>query len=157
MSWFRPLVVLLALGACGFEPVNAPGSGFSSLQGRILVDAPETREGFVLVQRLEERLGRGGIQDFTLEHAINIRQQGLAVDPEGDVRRFNLLGRVDWALRRKETGDILASGVVENFTGYSATGTTVATLTAEQDARQRLMTILADQIVQRLQAARIDA
>jgi LPS-assembly lipoprotein len=44
----------------------------------------------------------------------------------------------------------VTSGSVDNFTGYSATGTTVATLAAERDAQERLMTILADQIVTRL-------
>ena len=41
---------------------------------------------------------------------------------------------------------IVASGNVQNFTGYSATGSTVETLAGERDAQRRLMTILADQI-----------
>lgn len=150
---YKALLIPLALAACGFEPVNT-GAG-AALRGQVLVEAPETRADFLLVQRLEERLGRGGVNVYALDHTIKLSTQGLAIDPEGDVRRFNLLGQVDWVLRDLSTGDIQASGVVENFTGYSATGTTVATLTAERDATERLMTILADQIVQRLQAARL--
>jgi LPS-assembly lipoprotein len=41
-------------------------------------------------------------------------------------------------------------GRVSDFTGFSATGSTVATLAAERDATARLMVILADQIVDRL-------
>ncbi len=74
-------------------------------------------------------------------------------DLEGNTRRFDLKGTVDYALRDLTTGQIVTSGKVENFTGYSATGTTVATLAGEQDAQVRLMTILADQIVTRLFAA----
>ena len=39
------------------------------------------------------------------------------------------------------------SGVLDSFTAYSATGTTVATLTARRDAEERLMINLADQLV----------
>ena len=42
---------------------------------------------------------------------------------------------------------------MDNFVGYSATGTTVATLAAKRDATERLMTILADEIVLQLQAS----
>jgi LPS-assembly lipoprotein len=42
---------------------------------------------------------------------------------------------------------------VDSFTSYSATGSTVAGLTAKEDAGRRLMVILADQIVARLMVA----
>ena len=41
---------------------------------------------------------------------------------------------------------------MQSFTSYSATGSTVAGLAAEEDAALRLMHILADQIVTRLLA-----
>ena len=44
----------------------------------------------------------------------------------------------------------MAGGTVQSFTGYSATGSTVAGLTAKADAARRLMRILADQVVQDL-------
>jgi LPS-assembly lipoprotein len=47
------------------------------------------------------------------------------------------------------------SGSVDNFTSYSATGTTVATLAAERDAQERLMIQLADQIFVRLASAEL--
>ena len=46
----------------------------------------------------------------------------------------------------------MTSGTVQSFTSYSATGSTIATLAAQRDARARLMQILADQIAQRLAA-----
>ncbi|HCQ58330.1 MAG TPA: hypothetical protein DIU10_10575, partial [Sulfitobacter sp.] len=56
-------------------------------------------------------------------------------------------------LRVQLGGQIVTSGKVESFTGYSATGTTVATRAAELDAQERLMVILADLVVSRLYAA----
>ena len=66
-----------------------------------------------------------------------------------------MIGKVDFILRDLTAGQIESSGTVENFTGYSATGTTVATLAAEHDAQTRLMTMLADQIVTQLYAANL--
>jgi LPS-assembly lipoprotein len=48
------------------------------------------------------------------------------------------------------TGATVASGRVQSFTAYAATGSTVAGLAAEEDAGLRLMRLLADQVVARL-------
>ena len=52
----------------------------------------------------------------------------------------------------RTTATRVTGGRVESFTSWSATGSTVAGLTAEEDARLRLMRILADDIVARLLA-----
>ena len=140
----------LALAACGFQPVYGPGGTGTLLQNRVLVDGPNDRNGYLLTRELEERLGRANPAAFGLALNITTTEDRLAIDPAGNTRRFNLLGTVDYALRDLNTGNVVASGKVENFTGYSATGSTVATLAAEQDAQKRLMNILADQIVTRL-------
>ena len=149
------LLAPLALAACGFQPVYGPGGTGRQLQNRVLVDEPDTRNGFLLTRALEERLGRANPADYGMSLTIRTQQDGLAIDAEGDTRRFNLLGSVDYALRNLDSGDVVVSGSVDNFTGYSATGSTVATLAAEQDAQERLMSILADQIVTRLFASDI--
>lgn len=152
---FRTLFVLLSLAGCGFQPVNGPGGTGAALQGKVEIAEPETRDSFLLVQRLEERLGRSGTPEYQLSLSLNVTEQSLAINPEGDVERFNLIGQAEYSLRDVSTGEIALSGKVNNFTGYSATGTTVASLAAERDARRRLMTILGDQIVQRLQAGQL--
>lgn len=75
----------------------------------------------------------------------------MGITPENAITRYNLLGRVDWTLFGPD-GQRLTGGKVESFTSYSATGSTVAGLAAEEDAAFRLMRILADQIVTRLLA-----
>ena len=151
----RRLILLapLALAACGFQPVYGPGGNGIALQNRVLVVKPDERYGYFLTREIEERLGRASAPAYGLALTITTKEEGLATDLEGNTRRFNLVGSVDYALRDLATGQIVTSGKVENFTGYSATGTTVATLAGEQDAQVRLMTILANQIVTRLSAA----
>ncbi|MEM6306030.1 MAG: LPS assembly lipoprotein LptE [Pseudomonadota bacterium] len=152
--WSRRTMLLtpLVFGACGFQPVFGPGGTGRALQNRVLVQAPDNRDEFLLVQALEERLGRTDAPAYDLSLSITTVEEGLAIDRAGNTRRFNLLGSAEFTLSDMATGAVITSGTVENFVGYSATGTTVATLASEEDAQARLMRILADQIVRRLYA-----
>lgn len=153
MSLFDRRTVLLmplAVAACGFQPVYGTGGNGQKLQGRVLVSEPDNRDAFLVTRRIEQRLGRGSDPVYDLSLVVTSRADGLAVNQQGYITRYNLLGAADYVLTDTRNGQIAASGSVDNFTGYSTTSTTVATLAAERDARQRLMVILADQIVTRL-------
>lgn len=140
----------LALMACGFAPAYGPGGVAQGLQGRIRVADPGDKRGFDLVERLEERLGRSEAAQFDLAYTIVTEVQTVGITPENAITRYHLTGHVDWTLTSRETGQRATGGRVQGFTAYSATGSTVAGLTAEEDAAYRLMRILADQIVTRL-------
>lgn len=147
----RSLILLpLALAACGFAPAYGPGGAAADLQGSVRVAAPTDKNGFDLVERLEERLGLANGPRFDLTYTISTSAVGVGITPEDATTRFHLTGTVEWSLISRETGSRVAGGTVESFTAYSATGSTVAGLTAEEDAAYRLMRILADQIVTRL-------
>ena len=142
----------LALVACGFAPAYGPGGVADGLQGRIRVADPDDKLGFDLVERLEERLGRPEAARFDLGYSIVTKAESLGITPEDAITRFHLTGHIDWTLTNRETGQRATGGRVQGFTAYSATGSTVAGLAAEEDAAYRLMRILADQIVTRLLA-----
>ncbi|WP_101067256.1 LPS assembly lipoprotein LptE [Roseovarius salinarum] len=146
----------LALAGCGFTPVYGPQGGGRAIQGAVRVDAPEGREGYLLTRTLEERLGRGGKSRYGLSHAVETRERGAAIATGNVTTRYTLLGEATYALRDLDDGRVLLSGKVDSFTSYSASGSTVATTAAREDARERLMTILADQIVDRLLLAAPD-
>lgn len=161
MSLFnrRTLLALpLALAACGFTPVYGPGGTGTKLNGQVLVQEPSTQAGYLLTRHMETRLGRsaGGAR-YALDLTIDLDEDDLAINSSGDITRYNVIGNVEFALRDSTTGTIITSGKVQNFTAYSATGTTVATLAAEQDALERLMVILGDQITARLYATDVPA
>lgn len=153
MARICALLVLLSLSACGFEPVYGTGGAGTVLQNRVMVDKPDDRAGFFMVQRLEERLGRASDPAFRLAIDLSVREESRAIDPEGDIRRFHLIGAATYTLIEAGTGAEIQTDTVNNFVGYSATGTTVATLAARRDAQERLITILADEIVLKLQAS----
>ena len=153
MSLFdrRSLFALpLILAACGFKPVYGPGGTGQQIQNAILVAEPSDRNTYLLVRRIEERLGRPNPVRYTLSLNLQTQTQGLEIDPAGNTNRFNLIGTAGYILTDAQTGEEVSSGTVNRFTGYSATDNTVATLAAERDANERLMVILADLVVQRL-------
>lgn len=142
----------MALAACGFSPAYAPGGSGSALQNTILAAEPRDKPAFDLVERIEERLGPSDAPRFGLSYAIKLKTVGVAISTANAITRYNLTGAVDWQLTDAATGARLTGGRAENFTSYSATGSTIAGLAAEEDAAQRLMRILADQIVSQLLA-----
>jgi len=143
----------LALAGCGFTPAYGPGGGAAELRGRIALKAPGDKLTFDLNARLEDRLGAASAPIYLLTCAITTNATGVAITPDGAVTRYNLTGTAAWRLVETATGNERLTGTAKSFTSYSATGSTVAGLAAEEDARGRLMVILADQIVTRLIAA----
>lgn len=141
-----------ALAACGFSPAYAPDGSAEALRGQVLPDAPGNASEFVFATRLEDRLGRASDARFALGYTVSTRAEGLAITADQATLRFNLVGRVDFSVRDRATGQVLTSGSVDSFTSYSAIGTTVATRASETDAARRLYVILADQVVSRLVA-----
>jgi LPS-assembly lipoprotein len=144
------LLAPLALAACGFTPAYAPGGAANKLLGTVRVQDPTTKNGFDLVERLEERLGRPETIRYDLTYTITTEAVGVGITTENEITRFNLKGVIDYTLTDRASGARVAGGRVQNFTAYSATGSTVAGLAAEEDAAYRLMRILADQIIARL-------
>lgn len=149
----RTLLLLPLLAACGFTPAGAPGGPVMALQGTVRVADPSDRNAFDLVERLEERLGRPAAPRFDLTYAISTEAIGVGLTPEAEITRYNLTGRIDWSLTDRTTQARVAGGTVRNFTSYSAVGSTVAVLAAEEDAGTRLMRAMGDQIVTQLIAA----
>ena len=142
----------LALAGCGFAPAYAPGGPAARLRGAVLVDAPTGRPGYLLTRHIEARLERGAPGRFGLSYTIEIEEDAVAISADNVITRYNILGDVAYALRDLDDSQVLLSGDVSSFVGYSASGSTVATQAARRDAEARLMRILADQILTRLTA-----
>ena len=144
------LFLTLAAAGCGFTPVYGPDGQASELQGRFAFDPPRDGAGFALVRQLERRLGLSDAPDYRLSAEIFIGEEELGVTADQTITRFNVLGRANFIVRTLGSDLPVTSGTVESFTSYSTTGTPFATESARRDANDRLMVILADQIVSRL-------
>ncbi|HEY0214015.1 MAG TPA: LPS assembly lipoprotein LptE [Paenirhodobacter sp.] len=140
------------LAACGFTPAYAPSGGAKRLLSGVAFADPRSREDFALTQRLSERLGPPESPHYRLEYFIRTEVLGQAITPDNATTRYSLSGNVDYTLRDIGTNAVLLTGRAASFTSWSASGSAVATQAADEDARKRLMVILADQIVTRLLA-----
>lgn len=147
------LLAPVLVAACGFTPAYGPGGSAGKLTETIWVQDPTDKNAFDLVERLEERLGRPEAIRYDLTYTITTESVGVGITPDNKITRYNLKGVVDYALTDRTSGTQVTGGRVQSFTAYSAAGSTVAQLAAEEDAGLRLMRILADQIVARLIAA----
>lgn len=140
---------LLALAGCGLAPVYGTNGQAQVFRNAVAITAPNTVEGFRLRERLEKQFGRAQAPQFGLTVTMSKDASPATITTEDDITRFNINGTADWALFDK-AGQALGTGSVSTFTGYSATGSTVATQTAATDAADRLAIALADLIAARL-------
>ena len=144
------LLGVLALCGCGLAPVYGPQGGGGALRGTVAVGTPDSVEAFRLKGQLERRLGPPETALYDLDVSLAYSEESVGLSTGQEITRYTLLGRADYRLSRIDTGATVAAGEVSSFASYSATGTSVATRAADQDARERLAIILADRIVSEL-------
>ena len=141
----RFLLVALALAGCGFTPVNGVNSNSQMLRNTVLVQAPTNRAEFELVRNLEVQLGQPTSKLYDLRYKLNVDEDIIIVSAAQEINRFSLVGVLEYSLVDNDAM-VLLSRTAKSFTGYSATGTTVATQRSKRDAYDRLMVILAKQV-----------
>jgi LPS-assembly lipoprotein len=135
------------LGACGFTPIYGDGNAASNLQGKISIGTGQGREFFEMRERLIERFGFANSPQYNLTYTFLAESKGLAVSTSAEITRYNLDGISNFKVTDMASGAVLFSGVVKSTTAYNATSETFPTRIAQQDARIRLATSLADKII----------
>jgi len=121
-------------------------------RGLYAFDTDDTIMGFAMQGHFVERFGLPDTPRFNLRVRITTSQRSASITSGGDTSRLNIIGAAEWTLTDIASGQRVTSGTAEAFTSYAATGSTVATQTAQDDARNRLSVILADMIVTRVMA-----
>ncbi len=144
---------LALLAACSLSPAYGPGGAGRALYGRVALREPDDPDTFMLNERLTQRLGFEETAAYALDYRLTTASVAQGITPDEVTTRYSLNGTADFALTDIVTGATITQGRVSSFTSYSAVGTTIATLAAERDAHERLMVMLADQIVTRLLAS----
>ena len=152
--WSRraALAVALLAAGCGFTPVYGPSGAGTRLHGQVRVADPQTADDYAFLRRMTERLGPAETGRYDLAYTLRVAVLPQAITPDEVTTRFSLNGTATYRLTDSATGATVAQGEVSNFTSHSTVGTVIATNAAEQDARNRLAVMLADQVVTRLLA-----
>ena len=141
------LSAALVLAGCGLTPVMDPSS--QRLYNQILIQAPVNRAEYELVRNLEAQLGAAKSARFALHYELKVTEDNIVVSAAQEISRYSLVGELEYSLLDAD-GAFLTRQTAKSFTGYSATGTTVATQRAQRDVYDRLMAILARQVASEL-------
>ena len=160
------LLALVFVAACGFTPVYGPTGAARGLSGQIAIDPPRDETGFIFVQQLEDRLGRGTVGPYRLAANLNVVEERQGITPANESVRVHVVGTLDYRLLESGTNALLREGSITTFTAYSdpvftrsrvtIAGNPVTVRTARRDAITRLMTILADRLTAELLATASD-
>ncbi|MFM7347126.1 MAG: LPS assembly lipoprotein LptE [Tagaea sp.] len=146
----------LSLGACGFEPLHRTTQSGSAVDAlaTIRVDPIADRSGQVLRSYLLDRLTPRGTPAGT-EHVLRVRlqepRQTLAL------RRDDVISRVGYSATASfdlldASGRRVFSGGSSFSTDYEVTNSEFATLVSAQNARDRVLELVSDDIRNQLAA-----
>jgi LPS-assembly lipoprotein len=149
------ILALLQLTACGFQPLYASrekGSLPDALNQVFVASIPE-RSGQILRNHLIDRLyDRGTPEKPDYDLAIGLRAQeinlGVRLDATSARTRYDL--DADYRLTRRSDGQTILSGTARSSVNYARFEAQYATLTAREDATERALREVGEQIVNRL-------
>jgi len=147
-------VLLLALTACGLQPMYAGGGSGEVARGLAAVDIPaiEGRSGWLVRNALRDRLQAG--DNASSRSGLEVRRdeklEGLGVLGNDTVARERLTLRARYQLVDAASGAILLDATDGTDAGVDVVSSEYAVIAAEQSAEERLAKELADHIATRV-------
>jgi LPS-assembly lipoprotein len=147
-------LALFALTGCGLRPLYGGGSGgaVASTLGSVTVAPIGGQSGWLMRNKLVERLGAGGTTaaayrlDVTLDD--NITSFGVRSDQAATQERRTLRAR--YQLVDLKNGTVVLDSTAGSDAGIDIVSSEYATVAAEQTALENLTDIVADQITARV-------
>jgi LPS-assembly lipoprotein len=148
----------LLLGSCGFRPLYGEGSaGSAENLASIRVEPIQDRTGQKLYTLLQERLTPRGVParpDYTLEVRLQEGVQDLAIRKDESATRSNLVISASYSLRSNDPQNPRSlEGQATSSNSFDRVTSEFATLSAQENARDRALRTLADEIRTRIAAA----
>ncbi|MFE0752714.1 LPS assembly lipoprotein LptE [Inquilinus sp. NPDC058860] len=158
-SWAKraaPLLLILALGACGLRPLygtNSVGTAMSDRLGQVNVGIIGDRSGQILRTELIRTLnpqGRPAQPAYDLGVALAESQQDVNLISDLTTTRKNLTMTASFVLTDRKTGQPVFSDSVSEITSFNVLADQYTTLVGERDARERALRSLGEDIRTRL-------
>ncbi|MGB7417546.1 MAG: LPS assembly lipoprotein LptE [Erythrobacter sp.] len=153
------LAVILAasLSACNLSPIYAGGSGAPVAQGLAAISVPPIpgRDGWLVRNALEERLGAGGSATpaYRLDVRLDDRLEALGVLNDDTISRERRILRARFQLVDLATGTIIMDATAGSDAGIDVVSSEYATIAAEQTALENLARDVASRMVTRIALA----
>ena len=148
------LLAALALSGCGLHPLYGGGESSSVVQGLrgIEVGKIPGQVGWLTRNALVDRLGGegGGARRYRLEVELDDNITGFGIRGDAATTRERRTLRARYRLVELATGAVVLDATAGSDAGIDVVSSEYATVAAEQSAAERLVVVVADQIVARL-------
>ena len=144
---------LPALSACGFRPMYGDAAKADERLNAVDIALIKDRSGQQLRNYLIDRMylkGRPDRPEYTLSISLAERQIDLGIQKDATATRSQITIAASFALHSKTDGKLLTSGSIRQLSSYNVLPSEYATLVAEQDARERTLRAVGDEIILRL-------
>ena len=152
------LVATLIVAACGFQPLY--GSEQGVLSGAVVENLAAVRIigiadrlGQIVRNDLLDRLnpfGEPTAPRYSLAVQLEEAKEGLAIQIDDTVTRFNLTLTANYFLTDAQSGAVLTTGSVRATAAYNVLRSDFANVIAERDAQQRAAREISDELKTRL-------
>lgn len=154
---YKALVIILVglLTACGFQPLHtqkSTSSGTPILGSNIQIAPIANREGQILRGYLQERLNPHGqsAPEYILETNITESRQDLGIERDTTATFARLSVTANYVLKSTDTGVVLLRSSARSINSFNVVDSPYAEQIAEQDARERALREIADDMALRL-------
>ena len=151
------LVPALALSGCGFQPLygsrSAGGAATLPEMAQIYIAPIPDRSGQLLRNELRDRLTPTGLPDkprWRLDVSLKETKTDLVILRDATATFAKYVGVAQWVLIDTASDAPAARGQVTRRASYSISSSEFASLQAEEDARRRVVTEIAEDIRLRL-------
>jgi LPS-assembly lipoprotein len=148
------LILALALSGCGLRPLYGGGESSSVAQGlrTITVGKIPGQVGWLTRNALVDRLGgeANGAGAYRLEVELDDNITGFGIRGDSATTRERRTLRARYRLVSLANGEVVLDATAGSDAGIDVVSSEYATVAAEQSAVERLVVVVADQIVARL-------
>ena len=153
MRRLATLLLPVALGACGLQPMYAGGGNGAVAQGLAAIDVSpiEGKAGWLvrnaLVDRLGAASGTSGAPRYRLDIRLDDRLEGLALLSDDTIGRERRTLRARYQLVDLADGQIVLDASDGSDAGIDVVSSEYAVIAAENTALENLSKDIADRIV----------
>jgi LPS-assembly lipoprotein len=144
------------LTACGFTPMHGTGMGANaakfedvSIQINDGRDAGDKEAGFLVMQRLRDRIGENTGKHI-LELTPTLRRQRLGISADDVASRYDSILEISYKLLDANSGEILDRGKVRGASTFGAPIDPYGIVAADNNAKQQTAKEVADRLLVKL-------
>lgn len=133
----------LTLTGCGFKPLygtESTAAGMTQYFEQVYVEPIPGRTGVVLRNQLMDAFTPAGTPKgaaFRLIVKLSDKREGLAIQENTTITRFNYTLIADFELRDAQKDEVIHKGQTRTIAAYNVVDSQFATLTAQRDADER--------------------